>query len=132
MYLKFAFIVVNRPHYSRMVRSLDISKFQNARGKEGKLMEMVGWREFKYRHHQMFEVFGRFSYGPSFYTCLPYRYLEEQRTRGQPFSLSSSTHPTLSPLLSSFHHSRDILIGIMYHVLGACTRINASICLGFI
>lgn len=79
-FAQFAFIVVNRPHCSRMVRSLDISRFQNVRDNEGKLMEMDGWREFKYHHHQMFEVFGRSSYGPSFCTCLSYRSLEEQQT----------------------------------------------------
>ncbi|KAE9372235.1 hypothetical protein N431DRAFT_456973 [Stipitochalara longipes BDJ] len=117
-FAQFTFIVVNRQHYAQMVRSLDISKFDSIRDRGGEPAEMAGWREFKYRHEQMFTVRPQSSSFASSSSSPPYKPLKK------PNVPPSSTHPFPSPLLSSFHRVRDVPIGGIYHVLGACARIK--------
>ncbi len=82
---------------------------------------MAGWREFKYRHHDMFYVHRQNASSPS---SQPYKSIPAQRALGLPLSHSNSTHPAPSPLLKSFHRTRDVPIGGIYHVLIACSRIK--------
>jgi hypothetical protein len=117
---QFTFTVVNRPHYAKMVQSLDLSQFNKDVDSTGEFIPMAGWREFKYRHHDMFYVYRHSS--PSSY---PYKSISTQRALGLPLSHSNSTHPAPSPLLKSFHRTRDVPIGGIFHVLISCTRIKS-------
>jgi hypothetical protein len=101
------------------VRVFDISKFFNAREENGELAVMAGWREFKYRHHEMYTVHRPFTYRQPTYNSL-----EEQKAMDLPFSTQNRTHPAPSPLLSSFHQCRDVPIGAILHVLHVCKRIK--------
>jgi hypothetical protein len=101
------------------VRVFDISKFFNAREENGEPAIMAGWREFKYRHHEMYTV-----HRPFTYLHPTYKSLEEQKAMGLPFSTQNRTHPAPSPLLSSFHLCRDVPIGAILHVLHVCKRIK--------
>jgi hypothetical protein len=117
---QFTFTVINCPYYAHLVRTFDVSNFFNERDSEGRPVEMAGWREFKYRHHNMFAVPRR----PSSPSPQAYTSLEEQKALNLPLSYSSRTHPAPSPLLDSFHRCRDIPIGGICHVIMACWRIR--------
>ncbi|TAQ91466.1 hypothetical protein B7494_g169 [Chlorociboria aeruginascens] len=102
-YAQFVFTVSHKQHYAEMVRVLDLSYFGKGADEHGELPALAGWREFKYRHHDIYYVRDRMS------------------TMGK---RENSTHPAPSPFLKNFHRTRDVPIGSICHVLAACRRIR--------
>jgi len=101
-----------------MVRSLDISKFDDFSDEGAEPAELAGWREFKYRNQPIYTGYSRSPSLEYYSATASYSSPEKSRT------LPDSTHPPPSPLLSSFHSVRDVPIGAVHHVLGACTKIK--------
>src|SRR6187402_3243269 len=114
-----------------MVRSLDLSYFTKDTLVDGERPPLAGWREFKYRHHDMFYVH-RMSHEASTaqkgYSLRglgsgkpqppkPIKVLETRPHGG-------SSHPPPSPMLRSFHRTRDVPIGGICHVLSACSKLR--------
>ncbi|PSS22845.1 hypothetical protein M430DRAFT_48475 [Amorphotheca resinae ATCC 22711] len=100
-YAQFARTVSHKEHYAEMVRVLDLSYFGAGAGEHWGLEPQAGWREFKCRYHNTSYVGGR-------------KYARAQ----------VSSHPAPSPLLKGFRRMRDIPVGGICHVLGACKRIR--------
>jgi hypothetical protein len=106
-YAQFAWTVSNKEWYADMVRVLDLSYFDEEGGEHGEVVPQAGWREFKYRHHDMYYV--------------------RDRMRVQ-----ALTHPPPSPYLKSFHRTRDIPLGGICHVLGSCKKIRLVLRISFV
>lgn len=103
-YAQFARTVSHKEHYAEMVRVLDLSYFGAGAGEHWGLEPQAGWREFKCRYHNTSYVGGR-------------KYARAQ----------VSSHPAPSPLLKGFRRMRDIPVGGICHVLGACKRIRYAL-----
>ncbi|KAH8820405.1 hypothetical protein F5884DRAFT_47442 [Xylogone sp. PMI_703] len=114
-YAQFVWTVSHRAHYAQMVRELDLSYCWGQGQKDGELVPLAGWREFKYRNHDLYHANrDRLMMGPIG--------VNHQRHL-------SSSHPPASPLLKSFHRTRDIPVGGLCHVLAACKglrKVNLS------
>lgn len=99
-YAQFAFTVSHNSGYADFVRNLDLSYFGNVGfNYDGELEPVAGWREFKYRSDNV--------------------HLARER-----MDTTGKTHPGPSPFLKSFHRTRDLPIGGVCHVLGACRNIR--------
>ncbi|KAF4627929.1 hypothetical protein G7Y89_g10221 [Cudoniella acicularis] len=101
-FAQFVWEVAHKSHYALMVHELDLSYFSKLSTDPvtGELMNQAGWREFKYRHHDMYFV--------------------RSFTPGQ----KSSSHPPASPFLKSYHRTRDVPIGGLCHVLSSCLKLR--------
>jgi hypothetical protein len=95
-FAQFVYSVSHKPHYALMVRELDLSYFSKIGWDEttGELLPLAGWREFKYRSHEM--------YAPR----------------------SWHGHVPPSPFLKSYHRTRDVPIGALSHVFAACSKLK--------
>ncbi|RDL38526.1 uncharacterized protein BP5553_02866 [Venustampulla echinocandica] len=106
-FAQFVWVVSHKPHYASMVRILDLSYLSRIATDtaSGELLPLAGWREFKYRNHDMYRAWVRSS----------------PLASGSP---KTSTHSLPSPFLKSYHRTRDVPIGGLCHVLAACPRIR--------
>ncbi|KAH6670092.1 hypothetical protein B0J14DRAFT_597850 [Halenospora varia] len=105
-FAQFIHTIAHKPHYALQVRHLDLSYFHRL-GTDpvtNELVNLCGWREFKWRHHDMYWV----------------RHIHTINTKGQKYT----THPPASPFLKSYHRTRDVPIGGLCHVLKSCTQLR--------
>lgn len=118
-YAQFAHVVSNRPHYAHMVHSMDLSKFNKAFDSEGGGISIAGWREWKYRNHDMYYV-----QDPTNPNQRSYQRITTSHQVMKTIDQSTGSHPPPSPMLMSFSLVRDVPIGSICHVLAACRNIK--------
>ncbi|KUJ11155.1 uncharacterized protein LY89DRAFT_238592 [Mollisia scopiformis] len=116
-FAQFVHLVSRNEHLALLVRSLDISYITQP---DDSVCEPgAGWREFSYRHKDMYPVtppgFWPWKKQKPLVTHETLRTLGTQRTK--------SSHPPLSPLLGPSSR-RNVPIGTMCHVLAACRRLK--------
>ena len=109
-YAQFAWTVSHKEHFANMVRILDLSCFGRPRQGHGDFAPLAGWREFKFRHHDLY------------YVTRDRMAALAATTLGS--KLPNSSHPTPSPFLKNFHRTRDLPIGGICHVLASCKKIR--------
>jgi hypothetical protein len=115
-YAQFTYIVSHKEHYASMVRVLDLSYItRQGADEQGDLPPQAGWREFKYREHDMYYVRDRIS---------AMRTTTTLSSGVKVTRITNSSHPAPSPFLKSFHRIRDLPIGGICHVLASCKKIK--------
>ncbi|KAI9740362.1 MAG: hypothetical protein M1834_004941 [Cirrosporium novae-zelandiae] len=115
-FAQFVYTVSRHPRYAQMVRTLDLSKFNNPEEME---FPIAGWREWKMRTEPLYSLTSG-SPAPR-----PISNMASSSTNSPSIPvMRRSSHPSPHHFLKKYNLCRDVPIGAILHVVEACKRIR--------